>query len=141
MVSIDLKNREYPPFLAVPHRPDRFGAMIPQGAKNVAVGLIKYVALPKALNEAWLIFQVLMVRIHFPPAVSQANFARGFSGRHDARLRCVGKGDMEAQLEQTFQNLDRCLKATGATWADVVKTNTFVTDFDEFQKCADIRMR
>ena len=22
-----------------------------------------------------------------------------------------------------------------------VKTNTFVTDFDEFQKCADIRMR
>jgi hypothetical protein len=24
---------------------------------------------------------------------------------------------------------------------DVVKTNTFVTDFDEFQKCADIRMR
>jgi hypothetical protein len=28
-----------------------------------------------------------------------------------------------------FQNLDRCLKAAGATWADVVKTNTFVTDF------------
>jgi enamine deaminase RidA (YjgF/YER057c/UK114 family) len=32
-------------------------------------------------------------------------------------------------------------KAAGATWADVVKTNTFVTDFDEFQKCADICMR
>src|SRR5258708_5948444 len=54
---------------------------------------------------------------------------------------CVGKGDMRAQMEQTFQNLDRCLKAAGATWADVVKTNTFVTDFDEFQKCGDIRMR
>ena len=54
---------------------------------------------------------------------------------------CVGKGDMRAQMEQTFQNLDRCLKAAGATWADVVKTNTFVTDFDEFQKYADIRMR
>src|SRR3954447_8785005 len=54
---------------------------------------------------------------------------------------CVGKGDMRAQMEQTFQNLDRCLKAAGATWADVVKTNTFVTDFDEFQKCADVRMR
>jgi hypothetical protein len=25
-------------------------------------------------------------------------------------------------MEQTFQNLDRCLKAAGATWADVVKT-------------------
>ena len=54
---------------------------------------------------------------------------------------CVGKSDMRAQMEQTFQNLDRCLKAAGATWADVVKTNTFVTDFDEFQKYADIRMR
>jgi 2-iminobutanoate/2-iminopropanoate deaminase len=59
----------------------------------------------------------------------------------DADGNCVGKGDMRAQLEQTFRNLDRCLKAAGATWADVVKTNTFVTDFDEFQKCADVRMR
>jgi enamine deaminase RidA (YjgF/YER057c/UK114 family) len=32
-------------------------------------------------------------------------------------------------------------QATGAAWADVVKTNTFVTDFDEFQKCTDVRMR
>ena len=48
---------------------------------------------------------------------------------------------MRAQMEQTFKNLDRCLKAAGATWADVVKTNTFVTDFDEFQKCGDVRMR
>jgi 2-iminobutanoate/2-iminopropanoate deaminase len=54
---------------------------------------------------------------------------------------CVGKGDMRAQMEQTFKNLDACLKAAGATWSDVVKTNTFVTDFDEFQKCGDIRMR
>ena len=50
-------------------------------------------------------------------------------------------GDMRAQMEQTFRNLDRCLKAAGATWADVVKTNTYVTDFDEFQKCGDVRMR
>jgi enamine deaminase RidA (YjgF/YER057c/UK114 family) len=54
---------------------------------------------------------------------------------------CVGIGDMRAQMEQTFRNLDRCLKAAGATWADVVKTNTYVTDFDAFQKCSDVRMR
>ena len=54
---------------------------------------------------------------------------------------CVGKGDMHAQMERTFQNLDRCLRAAGATWADVVKTNTYVTDFDAFQKCSDVRMR
>jgi 2-iminobutanoate/2-iminopropanoate deaminase len=48
---------------------------------------------------------------------------------------------MRAQLEQTFKNLDACLKAAGATWADVVKTNTFVTDYQAFSKCSDVRMR
>ena len=59
----------------------------------------------------------------------------------DAEGNIVGPGDMRAQMEQTFKNLDACLKAAGASWADVVKTNTFVTDFDEFQKCGDVRMR
>jgi enamine deaminase RidA (YjgF/YER057c/UK114 family) len=53
----------------------------------------------------------------------------------------VGPGDMRAQLEQTFKNLDTCLKAAGATWADVVKTNTFVTDYQAFSECSDVRMR
>jgi len=53
----------------------------------------------------------------------------------------VGKGDMRAQLEQTFKNLDLCLKAAGASWADVVKSNTYVTDYPEFAKCSDVRMR
>src|SRR3569833_3333849 len=30
---------------------------------------------------------------------------------------CVGKGDMRAQMEQTFQILDRCLHAAGAAGA------------------------
>ena len=53
----------------------------------------------------------------------------------------VGAGDMRAQLEQTFKNLDLCLKAAGASWNDVVKTNTFVTDYEAFSKCSDVRMR
>ena len=53
---------------------------------------------------------------------------------------CVGKGDMRAQMEQTFQNLDRWLKAAGATWADVVRP-TPLSPISEFQKCADIRVR
>ena len=59
----------------------------------------------------------------------------------DTAGNIVGKGDMRAQMEQTFKNLEACLKTAGASWADVVKTNTFVTDFDECQKCGDIRMR
>ena len=59
----------------------------------------------------------------------------------DGNGRIVGDGDMRAQLEQTFKNLDLCLKAAGAGWKDVVKTNTYVTDYDEFSKHSDIRMR
>jgi enamine deaminase RidA (YjgF/YER057c/UK114 family) len=59
----------------------------------------------------------------------------------DADGNIVGPGDMRAQLEQTFKNLDACLKAAGATWADVVKTNTFVTDYPAFSQCSDVRMR
>jgi 2-iminobutanoate/2-iminopropanoate deaminase len=59
----------------------------------------------------------------------------------DAKGNIVGPGDMRAQLEQTFKNLDACLKAAGATWADVVKTNTFVTDYQAFSQCSDVRMR
>jgi enamine deaminase RidA (YjgF/YER057c/UK114 family) len=53
----------------------------------------------------------------------------------------VGPGDMRAQMEQTFKNLDACLKAAGASWADVVKSNTYVTDYEAFSKCSDERMR
>ena len=53
----------------------------------------------------------------------------------------VGPGDMRAQMEQTFKNLEACLKAAGAGWADVVKTNTYVTNYEEFSKCSDVRMR
>jgi 2-iminobutanoate/2-iminopropanoate deaminase len=53
----------------------------------------------------------------------------------------IVSGGMRAQMEQTFKNLDACLKAAGATWADVVKTNTFVTDYDAFSQCRDVRMR
>src|SRR5438045_8685225 len=42
---------------------------------------------------------------------------------------CVGKANRRAQMERTFQSLDRGLKAAGAAWADVVKTSTFVTAF------------
>src|SRR5258706_12768492 len=59
----------------------------------------------------------------------------------DAEGNIVGPGDMRAQMEQTFKNLDACLKAAGAAWSDVVKTNTFVTNYAEFAKCSDVRMR
>ena len=53
----------------------------------------------------------------------------------------VGPRNMRPQLEQTFKNLTACLEAAGATWADVVKTNTYVTDYEEFSKHREVRMR
>ena len=46
----------------------------------------------------------------------------------DADGNFVGVGDPAAQAQQVFANLDACLKAAGATFADVVKLNFFVTD-------------
>lgn len=40
----------------------------------------------------------------------------------------VGVGDAAAQARQVFANLKLCLDAAGATFADVVKLNFYVTD-------------
>lgn len=38
----------------------------------------------------------------------------------------VGKGDLRAQVVQTFENLKRALAAAGATFRNVVKSNLYV---------------
>ena len=40
----------------------------------------------------------------------------------------VGKGDVEAQAHQVYQNLEAILAAAGATWNDVVKYNTYLAN-------------
>lgn len=46
----------------------------------------------------------------------------------DANAELVGPGDAAAQARQVFANLDACLKAAGATFAQVVKLGIYVTD-------------
>ena len=58
----------------------------------------------------------------------------------DARGEVVGKGDMRAQIRQTGENIKAALAAAGATLNDIVKTNTYVTDIEEFFKHTDVRM-
>ena len=58
----------------------------------------------------------------------------------DAKGEVVGKGDMRAQIRQTGENIKAALAAAGATLADIVKTNTYVTDMEEFFKHTDVRM-
>ena len=48
--------------------------------------------------------------------------------------RIVGAGDMRAQLRQTLENVKAALEAAGASLSDLVRTNTYVTDIDEYFK-------
>ena len=50
---------------------------------------------------------------------------------YDKDGKIVGAGDMKAQAEQVFKNLQIALAAAGATFSDVVKMNTYITDMEK----------
>jgi len=51
----------------------------------------------------------------------------------------VGAGDVAAQAHQVFQNLHVILAANGASFADVVKVDTFVTDLAGLPSLREVR--
>ena len=53
----------------------------------------------------------------------------------------VGKGNFAAQTTQVFENLKLALVAAGATFDNVVKLNTYVTDMSQVQTLRDIRAK
>jgi enamine deaminase RidA (YjgF/YER057c/UK114 family) len=53
----------------------------------------------------------------------------------------VGKGDLQAQIEQVGKNVAACLDAGGATVKDIIFTVSYVTQLAEFDKYADLRGR
>ena len=53
----------------------------------------------------------------------------------------VGAGDMKAQAEQVFKNLQLALAAAGAKFSDVVKMNSYITDMSNVQAVRDVRAR
>jgi enamine deaminase RidA (YjgF/YER057c/UK114 family) len=59
----------------------------------------------------------------------------------DSLGNVVGAGDFRAQCVQVFQNLDRALRSAGASWADVVATNMYVTDLSRLADLREIRAR
>jgi 2-iminobutanoate/2-iminopropanoate deaminase len=59
----------------------------------------------------------------------------------DTSGNVVGAGDMKAQAEQVFKNLNAALTAAGATFSDVVKMNTYITDMDKAPAVREVRAR
>ncbi|MGE0363644.1 MAG: RidA family protein [Vicinamibacterales bacterium] len=59
----------------------------------------------------------------------------------DAKGQLVGEGDLAAQTRQVFANLDTALKAAGASFNDVVKTNYYMRDAGQVQVIRDVRAK
>jgi 2-iminobutanoate/2-iminopropanoate deaminase len=53
----------------------------------------------------------------------------------------VGIGDMRAQMRKTCENIGKGLAYAGATFDDVVRSTTYVTDIEEYYKCSDERFK
>src|SRR5262245_55154578 len=55
--------------------------------------------------------------------------------------KVVGKNDFVAQATQVFENLKLALAAAGATFDNLVKVTTFVTDMSQIQMLREIRAK
>lgn len=53
----------------------------------------------------------------------------------------IGAGDFEAQCVQVFENLGRALDSVGLTFADVVRTDMYVTDLRHLPVLREVRAR
>ncbi|MFI7544708.1 RidA family protein [Actinoplanes sp. NPDC049599] len=57
----------------------------------------------------------------------------------DEHGELVGVGDPAAQARQVFVNMRNCLAAVGATFADVIKLNYFLTDISHLPVILAVR--
>ena len=53
----------------------------------------------------------------------------------------VGKGDVEAQAHQVYQNIEAILGAGGATWNDVVKYNCYLANPEDRQEARQVHFQ
>lgn len=59
----------------------------------------------------------------------------------DAKGNIVGKGNIEAQAKQVFENLKAVLKKAGGSIDNIVKTTTYITDIKYREGLNKIRRR
>ena len=53
----------------------------------------------------------------------------------------MGKGDMRTQIRVTCENIEKGLAHAGATFDDVVRSTTYVTDIEEYYRFSDERFK
>ncbi len=57
----------------------------------------------------------------------------------DSTGQIVGVGDFRAQATQVYENLERILTSVGATFSDVLKMTTYLTDIRDFPVLREVR--
>jgi enamine deaminase RidA (YjgF/YER057c/UK114 family) len=85
-----------------------------------------------------------------PPTTGYSHIVAATGGRTiyisgqvplDAAGKLVGGSDVRAQTEQVFANLERALTAAGATFADVVKMNSYMTSAANIGVLREVRTK
>jgi enamine deaminase RidA (YjgF/YER057c/UK114 family) len=59
----------------------------------------------------------------------------------DASGAIVGKGDIQAQMEQVFQNLQAALKASGAELENIIKWNIYILQGQPLRPAFEVSQR
>lgn len=81
--------------------------------------------------------------LYTPVVVTKTgDYATIFVSGRTARMpngELAGKGDMRAQLRRVCENLQIALESVGATFSDVTRTVTYVTDMDAYFSAIDER--
>jgi enamine deaminase RidA (YjgF/YER057c/UK114 family) len=85
-----------------------------------------------------------------PPTTGYSHVVESTGGRTiyisgqvalDATGALVGGTDVRAQTEQVFANLERALAAAGATFADVVKMTSYMTNAANVAVLREVRLK
>lgn len=59
----------------------------------------------------------------------------------DENWKVVGKGDVAAQTERTFETIGKILKAGGCSLADVIKMNAYLVNAGDYKAFNEVRKR
>jgi enamine deaminase RidA (YjgF/YER057c/UK114 family) len=60
---------------------------------------------------------------------------------NDSLGNVIGKGDIKLQTEQVYKNLEKALKAVGATFGNVVKFGIYLKDMSKIAEFREVRNR
>ncbi len=59
----------------------------------------------------------------------------------DDKWNIVGKGDVAAQTQQAFENIEKVLKAAGCSLRDVIKMNMYLVKAADYTPMNEVRKR